>query len=389
MYMDICYGGVPSKIPQNSMGIRGYDYVEFYVGSAKHVAYWHQKALGLDVVAYMGPETGHRDRVSYLLATKTNLKIVITSAVQPSSYEIQGFVQKHGDGVKRWCVEVVNVKETFEKAVKNGAVPVTKPYRLEDKDGFVEQAAIRLYDDTEINFINYDNYQGLFKPGYEQPVQKYEVTRKETGLKLIDHIVGNVHINEMDYWANYINTALDFETFIYFGPGDISTKYSALLSKVVRSKDSVIKNPINESFEAARKSQIDEFTEQYYGSGIQHVALITNDIIETVAVMKENGMEFLDAPPHTYYQEIRQKSEERGGLVTENIDELERLGILCDVEVESGGYLLQLFTKPLFDRPTFFYEIIQRRKGASGFGQGNFLALFKAIEKDQEKRGNL
>jgi 4-hydroxyphenylpyruvate dioxygenase len=389
MYMDICYGGVPSKIPQNSMGIRGYDYVEFYVGSAKQVAFWHQKALGLDLVAYLGPETGHRDRVSYLLATKSNLKIVITSSLQPNNYEVQSFNQKHGDGVKRWCVEVVNVEETYTKAVKNGAVTVKKPYRLEDKDGFVEQAAIKLYDDTEINFINYDNYQGLFKPGYEKPFQKINIDRKETGLKLIDHIVGNVHINEMDYWANYINTALDFETFIYFGPGDISTKYSALLSKVVRSKDSVIKNPINEPLEAARKSQIDEFTEQYHGSGIQHVALITTDIIETVANMKLNGVEFLDAPPQTYYDDIRRKSEEKGGLVTENIDELQKLGILCDLEVDSGGYLLQLFTKPLFDRPTFFYEIIQRRKGASGFGQGNFLALFEAIERDQERRGNL
>lgn len=389
MYMDICYGGVPSKIPQNSMGIRGYDYVEFYVGSAKQVAFWHMKALGLDLVGYLGPETGHRDRVSYLLATKTNLKIVITSALQPGTYEISSFVQKHGDGVKRWCVEVVNVNETFSKAVKNGAVPIKKPYRLEDKDGFVEQAAIRLYDDTEINFINYDNYKGLFKPGYEKPVMNIQISRKETNLKIVDHIVGNVYVNEMDYWASYINSALDFETFIYFGPGDISTKYSALLSKVVRSKDSVIKNPINEPLEAARKSQIDEFTEQYNGSGIQHVALVTNNIIETVANMKENGVEFLDAPPSTYYDDIRKRSEERGGLVTEDISELERLGILCDVELDSGGYLLQLFTKPLFDRPTFFYEIIQRRKGASGFGQGNFLALFEAIERDQERRGNL
>ncbi|MBX3043025.1 MAG: 4-hydroxyphenylpyruvate dioxygenase [Candidatus Kapabacteria bacterium] len=376
-------------MPQNSMGIRGYDYVEFYVGSAKQVAFWHQKALGLDVVAYMGPETGHRDRVSYLLATKSNLKIVITSALQPTTYEVQSFVSKHGDGVKRWTVEVVNVAETFEKAVKNGGVPVKKPYRLEDKDGFVEQAAIRLYDDTEINFINYDNYQGLFKPGYEFPVQKINISRQETGLKIIDHIVGNVHINEMDYWANYINTSLDFETFVSFGPGDISTKYSALLSKVVRSKDSVIKNPINEPLESARKSQIDEFTEQYHGSGIQHVALVTTNIIETVENMKLNGVEFLDPAPQTYYDDIRRKSEERGGLVTEDISELQRLGILCDVEVDSGGYLLQLFTKPLFDRPTFFYEIIQRRKGASGFGQGNFLALFEAIERDQERRGNL
>lgn len=389
MFMDICYGGVPSKIPTNSMGIRGYDYVEFYVGSAKHVAYWHAKALGLDIVAYMGPETGVRDRVSYLLATKTNLKIVITSPLQPSSYDIIGFNQKHGDGVKRWCVEVVDVNETYQKAIKNGAVPVTKPYRMEDKDGYVEQAAIRVYDDTEINFINYDHYNGLFKPGYEEPIQNIKISREETGLIGVDHIVGNVYVNEMDYWANYINTALDFETFIYFGPGDISTKYSALLSKVVRSKDEVIKNPINEPFDGERQSQIDEFTQQYHGTGIQHVALITENIIETVANMKANGVEFLDAPPVTYYDDIKRKNAERDGFITEDIDELAKLGILIDIEIESGGYLLQLFTKPMFDRPTFFYEVIQRRKGAKGFGQGNFLALFEAIERDQAKRGNL
>jgi 4-hydroxyphenylpyruvate dioxygenase len=389
MEMDICYGGIPSKIPQNSMGIRGYDYVEFYVGSAKMVAFWHAKAMGLDIVAYLGPETGHKDRCSYLLATKSNMKIMITGALQPTTYDIIGFQSKHGDGVKRWSVEVVDVKESFKKATQAGAVPVKRPYKLEDKDGFVEQAAIRLYDDTEINFINYDNYKGLFKPGFEKPVQNFEIEREETGLEYIDHIVGNVHVNEMDYWASYINRALDFETFIYYGPGDISTQYSSLLSKVVRSKDSVIKNPINEPNTGERQSQIEEYTNQYWGSGIQHVAIGTKDIIKSVAMLRKNGIEFLDAPPKTYYDGIRAKSAERGGLVTEDIDKLEQLGILCDVEVDSGGYLLQLFTKPIGDRPTFFYEIIQRRKGASGFGQGNFQALFEAIERDQEKRGNL
>lgn len=389
MEMDICYGGVPSKIANNSMGIRGYDYVEFYVGSAKMNAFWHAKALGLNIVAYLGPETGHRDRASFLLSNEHNLKILITSALQPETYDIHNFINKHGDGVKRWSVEVVDVKETYQKAIQNGAVPVKKPYKLEDEYGYVVQAAIRLYDDTEINFINYDNYKGHFKPGYEKPSYSIQVNREETGLRGVDHIVGNVHVNEMDYWASYINSALDFETFVNYGPGDISTKYSALLSKVVRSKDSVIKNPINEPFDGERQSQIDEYTQQYHGSGIQHVALITTDIITTVENMKKNGVEFLDAPPATYYEEVRKKSEDRGGLVTEDISELERLGILCDVELDSGGYLLQLFTKPIGDRPTFFYEIIQRRKGASGFGQGNFQALFESIERDQDRRGNL
>lgn len=383
MEMDICYGGVPSKIPNNSMGIRGYDYVEFYVGSAKQWAYWHAKAFGLNIVAYQGPETGHRDHCSYLLSNEHNLKILITSALKPHSYEIQSFVQKHGDGVKRWCVEVVDVEDTFNRAIKNGAVPVTKPYKLEDDKGYVMQAAIRLYDDTEINFVNYDNFKGLFKPGFTKPYYNVEIERKETGIRAIDHIVGNVHINEMDYWANYINSSLDFETFIHFGPGDIGTEYSALLSKVVRSKDSVIKNPINEPYEAARLSQIGEYTQEYYGSGIQHVAIITTDIITTVANMRANGVQFLDTPPKTYYDRLR--NNDFG--ITENIDDLEKNGILCDVE--GKGYLLQLFTKPIGDRPTFFYEIIQRRNGASGFGQGNFQALFEAIERDQALRGNL
>lgn len=381
--MEIHYGKTPGRESNNTMGIRGYDYVEFYVGSAKMVAYWYAKALGLNIVAYKGPETGHRDRCSYLLANTTGLKIVITSALQPSTYEVASFVNRHGDGVRRWSVEVNDVNETFSKAMANGAVPAKKPYKLEDENGYVMMAAIRVYDDCEINFVNYDNYNGLFMPGFGEPTQKINFSRQETGIKAIDHIVGNVHVNEMDKWADYINKSLDFETFIHFGPGDISTQLSALLSKVVRSKDSIIKNPINEPFEAARKSQIEEYTENYQGSGIQHVALITTDIITTVKNMKANGVEFLDTPPHTYYEAIAAKD---FGL-TEDINELERLGILIDVEGQ--GYLLQLFTKPIGDRPTFFFEIIQRRNGAAGFGQGNFLALFESIEKDQARRGNL
>ncbi len=389
--MDICYGGIPSKVPNNSMGIRGYDYVEFYVGSGKMTAYWHAKALGLDIVAYQGPETGTRDRASYLLATKTNMKIMITCSLQPSTSDIMSFTNLHGDGVKRWCLEVVDVKKTYENAIKNGGVPVKPPYKMEDEDGYVMQAAIKLYDDAEINFINYDNYKGLFKPGFDKPVQNFEIEKKPTGLTHIDHIVGNVHVNEMDFWASYINRVLDFETFVDYGPGDISTQYSALLSKVVRSKDGVIQNPINEPYKGKRLSQIDEYIIQYYGTGIQHIALSTTDIIKTVANLRANGMEFLDRAPKSYYDDIRAKSKEHGDLVTEDIDKLEELGILIDVEVGtgSGGYLLQLFTKPIGDRPTFFYEIIQRRKGATGFGQGNFQALFEAIERDQEKRGNL
>ncbi len=382
MLMDICYGGVPSKIPNNSLGIRGYDYVEFYVGSAKMVAYWHAKAMGLDIKGYAGPETGVKDRISYYLEGVQGLKIVITSALTPDNYEVSGFVTRHGDGVKRWSVEVNDVREVFSKAVKNGAIPMKQPKKYEDDMGYVEEAAIRLYDDAEIVFVNRDNYKGIFRPGFGEPVQNIQIQRQETGLKFIDHIVGNVHINEMDYWANYINSALDFETFLYFGPGDISTQYSALLSKVVRSKDDIIKNPINEPYEGARLSQIQEFTMEYKGSGIQHIAIATKDIVSTIRALRANGVEFLWVP-ETYYEELAKKD---FGL-EENIDDLRELGILCDVEGE--GYLLQLFTKPIGDRPTFFYEIIQRKKGAKGFGQGNFQALFESIERDQERRGNL
>ena len=322
MEMGICYGGVPTKIHNNTMGIRGYDFVEFYSGSAKMMAYWHAKALGLDIVAYKGPETGHRDRTSYLLASPANpqFKILITSALQPSTYDVNGFQTRHGDGVKRWSVEVDNVEVTYAKSLKNGAVPVKEPHKISDKDGYVEMASIRLYDDCEIVFINYDNYKGLFQPGFEPPHFKWEINREETNLKGIDHIVGNVNINEMDYWANYINRSLDFETFVHFGPGDISTQYSALLSKVVRSKDEIIKNPINEPYEGLKKSQIEEYINEYHGSGIQHIAIMTTDIITTVTNLRKNGVEFLSSPPDTYYEAISKKD---FGL-TEDIEKIKR-----------------------------------------------------------------
>lgn len=362
-------------------GIIGYDYVEFYVGSAKMWAYWHAKAMGLNIISYSGPETGVKDKVSYLLSLD-KINILITSAIKPSNYEIASFVEKHGDGVKRWALKVYDVKKTFDTSVKNGGIPIRYPKKIEDENGFIEEAAIRLYDDCEIVFINRDNYKGVFKPGFGKPIQKINLSSEATGLKEIDHIVGNVRTNEMNLWANYINTTLNFETFIEFGPGDISTQYSALLSKVVRSKEAVIKNPINEPFEGKKKSQIEEFIEEYLGSGIQHVAISTDDIIKTIKAMRNNGVEFLSNPPDTYYEMLKEK----GIKIKENISELKKYGILCDTE--GKGYLLQLFTKPISDRPTFFYEIIQRCEGAEGFGQGNFQALFESIERDQIQRGN-
>ncbi|MEZ5358311.1 MAG: 4-hydroxyphenylpyruvate dioxygenase [Candidatus Zixiibacteriota bacterium] len=366
----------------NTMGIRRYDFVEFYVGSARMTAYWFVKALGLDLIGYMGPETGVRDRVSYYL-TSQDLKFVITSPVDPSCFEVYSFITRHGDGVKRWAVEVDSVEEAFKKAVKNGAVIAKRPHRLEDDKGYVEEAAITLYDSAEIVFVNRDNYSGVFRPKYCAPRMHFNIERADTGLVRIDHIVGNVRENEMDKWANYFNQAMDFETFVDFKPGDIATQYSALLSKVVRTKDTVIRNPINEPYEGRKKSQIEEYIEQYHGSGIQHIAIATNDIISTIDSLRKNGMEFL-VVPETYYDALQKRKDLN---INENIDDLRRLGILCDLE--GDGYLLQLFTKPTSDRPTFFFEFIQRTGNSQGFGKGNFQALFEAIELEQKMRGNL
>lgn len=366
----------------NQLGIIGYDFVEFYVGSAKMWAYWHSKAMGFEIKGYSGPETGVKDRASYYLV-KNNLHFVVTSYVKPTNYDVAGFLTRHGDGVKRWSLKVKDVKAAFDASVKNGAVPVRNYKKISDDNGYVEEAAIKLYDDAEIVFINRDNYKGIFKPGYGKPIQKIKIESKETGLQAVDHIVGNVRINEMNLWENYLNKSLNFETFIEFGAGDISTQYSALLSKVVRSKEGApVKNPLNEPYEGLKKSQIEEYIDEYYGSGIQHIAISTNDILTTIANMKENGVEFLE-PPETYYDLLKEKNIK----IKENIADLKKYGILCD-DSEGTGYLLQLFTKPIGDRPTFFYEIIQRNDGALGFGQGNFQSLFESIEKDQMLRGN-
>jgi 4-hydroxyphenylpyruvate dioxygenase len=359
----------------NTLGITGYDYVEFYVGSGKMNAFWYAKALGMKVTAYAGPETGVFDRASYLL-TKGNLKIVVTTGIQPGTYEVNSFVTRHGDGVKRWAIRVEDVEKAFRFASQNGGVFSRTPHEIRDENGYVIEAALKVYDDTELVFVNYDNYKGPFKPGYKEPFQKIKISCEDTSLLTFDHVVGNVRINEMDYWAKYFNQTMDFETFISYGPGDISTRYSALLSKVVRSKDSIIKNPINEPYPGLRKSQIDEYIEHYHGTGIQHIAIATDSIVDSIRALRENGVDFLTVPP-TYYDNLRKKHV----TINEDIDELQRLGILCDTS--GKGYLLQLFTKPVGDRPTFFFEIIQRVNGAEGFGQGNFQALFEAIERDQ------
>ncbi len=367
------------------MGIRKYDFVEFYVGSAKMAAYWYAKGMGLDIKAYSGPETGVKDRTSYYLQ-KNDLKIVLTSPVKSDTQEVQNFLHAHGDGVKRWAYQVDDVKKSYAFAMEHGGISAFEPRETKDENGSVMEAAIKIYDDAEIVYVNYDHYKGLFKPGFGKPIQNIEFEREDTGLMFVDHVVGNVRVGEMDKTAEYFNKVMDFETFVDFGPGDISTKYSALLSKVVRSKDEVIKNPINEPYKGLKKSQIQEYIEQYNGSGVQHIAIATSDIIKTIKAMRKNGIEFLDTPK-SYYEMLREK----GKMPEENLDDLEELGILCDFEDVTGGkgYLLQLFTKPIGDRPSFFFEIIQRKGESRGFGQGNFQSLFESIERDQASRGNL
>ncbi len=365
----------------NVLGIRGYDYIEFYVGSAKKWAYWFAKAMGMNLTGYAGPETGVKNTVSYLL-TLNKLRIVITAPANPSAFEVSNFVHIHGDGVKRWSLNVDNVETAYNYAVAHGGIPVSAPAKYNDEHGTVHEASIKLYDTAEIVFINYDDYKGVFKPGFSEPISSFIVERNDTGLKVVDHIVGNVREKEMDLWANYLNNALNMETFIDFGPGDIGTEYSALLSKVVRTKDSKIRNPINEPFKGKRKSQIEEYIQEFVGTGIQHIAIATGDIISTISAMRKNGMEFLTVPD-TYYDILKERKIE----IEEDIDTLKELGILCDIE--GDGYLLQLFTKPVGDRPTFFFEVIQRRGGSQGFGKGNFQALFESIERDQALRGNL
>lgn len=363
------------------VGIRRFDAIEFYVGSAKAVAYWHAKGMGCDLIGYSGPETGVFDRASYYLK-KGDLKVVVTSATTPANDEICRFVTTHGDGIKKISYEVDDVQKAYDYIFAHGGIPIQKPHRTEDDRGFVEKASFKLYDDTEILLVNYDHYEGIFLPGFAQAHFNIEFQHEETGLERIDHIVGNVRQNEMDLWVNYFRRAFDFETFVDFGPGDITTEYSALLSKVVRSKDSAIKHPVNEPYFGLKKSQIEEYLEQYRGSGVQHVAIQTKDIVKTVDALRKNGIEFLEVPD-TYYSALA-KHKDR---IQEEIADLKRLKILCDLE--GTGYLLQIFTKPTGVRPTFFYEIIQRVDGAQGFGKGNFQALFEAIEKEQALRGNL
>lgn len=359
------------------LGLQDIDYIEFYVGNAKQAAYFYQYVFGFKLSGYLGLETGVRDRISYFLE-QGNIRFILTSALNSTS-PIAKHVAKHGDGVKDLAMLVEDVDRAYYETVKRGAKGLEEPHNLEDGTGTIRRAAIASYGDTIHSFINRKDYKG-FLPGFqekESPLQNIN----PVGIQFVDHAVGNVELGKMNNWVAFYRDVLGFTQYISFDDKDISTEYSALMSKVMAGGRGKIKFPINEPAEGKKKSQIDEYLDFYEGAGVQHIALLTGNIIETVTKLKGRGLEFLSAPD-AYYEQL----EKRVGKIDEPIDKIAELGILVDRDDE--GYLLQIFTKPVVDRPTLFYEIIER-KGARGFGKGNFKALFEAIEKEQELRGNL
>jgi 4-hydroxyphenylpyruvate dioxygenase len=345
------------------------------VGNALQAAYYYHKGFGFDIVAYKGLETGERSLTSYVLK-QGKVQIVLTSALNADS-AIAKHVLEHGDGVKSIAFRVKDAKAAYEKAISRGAFDIAAPHTQKDDYGTYTTASVGTYGDTIHTFIERENYKGVFAPGY----QAYERKSSGVGLIHIDHIVGNVEVSKMEYWVDYYKKIFGFYVYQYFDAEDISTKYSSLVSKVMANKSGIIKMPINEPALGIRKSQIQEYLDYYSAGGVQHIAISTGDIIKTVGMLRERGVEFLTVP-QTYYDTLT----DRVGKIDEDLDQLAKLGILVDRE--SDGYLLQIFTKPVEDRPTLFFEIIQR-KGAQGFGKGNFKALFESIEEAQAKRGNL
>jgi 4-hydroxyphenylpyruvate dioxygenase len=360
------------------MPLDGWDYVELWVGNAKQAAYFYEHALGFARTAYAGPETGVRDRASYVLE-QGSIRFVVTSALR-EDHEIARHCSRHGDGVKDIALAVPDVGEAYRQAVERGARGTAEPQRLEDELGAVEVAAIATYGDTIHTFVNRRDYRGPFKPGYVA-VPSEDNAGGGVGLETIDHIVGNVELGQMNEWVEFYERVFGMTEMIHFSDEDISTEYSALMSKVMTDGAGKIKFPLNEPAVGKRKSQIDEYLDFYGGPGAQHIAMATNDIVGTVEAMKRRGMLFLTTPD-TYYDEVAG----RVGEIQEDYADLRRHGILADRD--DDGYLLQIFTKTAQDRPTLFFEVIERH-GARGFGDGNFKALFEAIEREQAARGNL
>jgi 4-hydroxyphenylpyruvate dioxygenase len=362
---------------QDFLPLKGTDHVEFYVGNARQAAYFYRTAFGMSLVAYAGPETGQRDRASYVVQ-QGKIRFVLTTPLS-SSHPIAQHIHRHGDAVRSVALWVEDARQAWRETTARGARSATEPCVSSDEHGQVVTSSICAYGDTIHTFVERKNYTGAFMPGYRS-IESDPVARP-TGLKYIDHMVGNVGWHEMDKWVEFYREVMGFSLYQHFDDKDISTEYSALMSKVMANANGFIKFPINEPAEGKRKSQVEEYLDFFPGPGVQHIALATDDILHTVKRLHEQGVEFLRVP-HTYYTELQN----RVGKIDEPIDELEQLGILVDRDDE--GYMLQIFTRPVEDRPTLFFEIIQRH-GSRSFGKGNFKALFQAIEREQQARGNL
>ncbi|MBS1558947.1 MAG: 4-hydroxyphenylpyruvate dioxygenase [Bacteroidetes bacterium] len=357
--------------------LNGTDYIEFYVGNAKQSALYYQHCFGFELVAYAGPETGVRDRASYVVQ-QHKIRLVLTSSLVPGS-EINKHVDKHGDGVKVLALWVDDATRSFQETLLRGAVAVQEPKKLADEFGEVVVSSIQTYGDTIHTFVERRNYKGAFLPGYKAAKSQFKST--PIGLKHVDHCVGNVELGQMNKWVKFYEEVMGFKLLITFDDKDISTEYSALMSKVVSNGNGYVKFPINEPAQGKKKSQIEEYIDFYHGAGVQHIAVATDDILHTVSELRQRGVEFLHVP-EVYYEDVMK----RVGHINEDLEELKKMNILIDRDEE--GYLLQIFSKPVQDRPTLFFEIIERN-GAKSFGKGNFKALFESIEREQALRGNL
>ncbi len=366
------------KTAQDFLPINGTDHIELYVGNAKQAAHFYKSAFGFKTVAYSGPETGVRDVSSYVLQ-QGKIRLVLTTPLK-STNPISEHIYKHGDGVKVLALWVDDAYKAYEDTVARGAKVYMEPKTLTDEHGEVKVSGIYTYGETVHLFVERKNYKGIFMPGYQPYTSEY--SPEDVGLLYIDHCVGNVGWNRMNDTIKWYEDVMGFANILSFDDKQINTEYSALMSKVMSNGNGYVKFPINEPAEGKKKSQIEEYLDFYEGEGVQHIAVATNDIVKTVRALKARGVEFLSAPPNAYYEDMTA----RVGKIEEDLSPLQELGILVDSDEE--GYLLQIFTKPVEDRPTLFFEIIQRR-GAQSFGAGNFKALFESIEREQAKRGNL
>ena len=367
-----------TQVQTDFLPLQGTDYVEFYVGNAKQAAHYYMSAFGFQAIAYAGPETGLKDRVSYVVR-QNKLTFVLTTPVRANN-EIADHIYKHGDGVKFLALRVNDATDAWKQTTQRGGKNYLEPKRLQDENGEVVLSGIHTYGDTVHLFVERNNYTGPFMPGF-RAWNNPHFAPASTGLLYVDHCVGNVGWNQMNPWVKFYEEVMGFKNILTFDDEDISTEYSALMSKVMSNGNGFVKFPINEPAEGKRKSQVEEYLEFYDGEGVQHVALATNDIVTTVRDLMSRGVEFLKVP-NSYYDDLL----DRVGNIDEDLEPLKELGILVDRDNE--GYLLQLFSKPVQDRHTLFFEIIQR-KGAKSFGKGNFKALFEAIEREQAERGNL